>query len=138
MPFSELSPFTSRHSQAWPPLLLRAVRESEDRGPRRRSRGPGFAASPIRIPSEIMWWIILVATICFANLSLIEPRMKMGAKTSRHTGIIQVQQTQLIIKDISLSAIIHVEPLKKHFVVISLLRSKDVCSMKVRTIGDEP
>ena len=64
--------------------------------------------------------------------------MKMGARTSRHTGIIQVKQTQLITKDISLSDRIHVEPLKKHLVVSSFLRSKNVCSMKVSTRGDEP
>ena len=53
----------------------------------------------------------------------------MGARTSRHTVIIQVKQTQLITKDISISGRIHVEPLNKHLVVSSLLHPCDVSNM---------
>ena len=58
--------------------------------------------------------------------------MKVDARTSRRTGIIQVKQTQLITKDISLTDRIHVEPLKKQLVVSSLLRRYDVS--KIMTI----
>ena len=52
--------------------------------------------------------------------------MKMGARTSRHTVIIQAAQTQLIIKDISISSRIHVKQANRHLVVSSLLHTCDV------------
>ena len=70
-------------------------------------------------------------TMCTGRLC-IEPRMKVDDRTSRRTVIIQVKQTQLITKDISLTDRIHVEPLKKQLVVSSLLRRYDVS--KIMTI----
>ena len=58
--------------------------------------------------------------------------MKVDARTSRRTVIIQVKQTQLITKDISLTDRIHVEPLKNQLVASSLLRRYDVS--KIMTI----
>ena len=52
--------------------------------------------------------------------------MKMGARTSRYTVIIQAAQTQLITKDISISNRIHVKQANRHLVVSSLLHTCDV------------
>ena len=59
--------------------------------------------------------------LCTGRLC-IEPPMKNCARTSLHTGIIQVKQTQLITKDISISNTIHVEPLNKHLIARRILR----------------
>ena len=66
------------------------------------------------------WLALCTSRLC------IEPRMKMGTKTSRRTWITQVKQNQLITKDIFIIDRIRGEILNKHLVVISILRPFDV------------